>query len=1127
MKRVWSGFVICLMVGAAWAQSAKQPRMMGMQVIKDTKPVICFAGTTDMPANLPPPAEYIKWKNAGANARTKSAQFEVTYEGFTPEAQAAFQEAVNIWSTLIESPVPIRIRAQWTQLPANVLGGAQAGGYVGNFFGAPRINVWYPIALAEKLLGRAINPDSQPDISASFSSSANWHYGLADAPPAGRFDLLTVVLHEIGHGLGITHGFSVADGSGSLAISGFPVVYHSFMENGNAQNLVSNFPAPSANLGTQLTGQDLYWNSPLVLANNSNQRGRLYAPATFAPGNSIAHLDEETYSFPATNPNRLMTPFISPAERALDPGPIALNMLYDLGWRMLRIEHTPLPNTENVSAPYPVTARVITENGVTYDAASVRLQYTTNGTSFTSVPMTATGTANEFRGFIPTGNASYGYTISVTDGAQRVRTIPGQNFPQNQPSRQLIFGFTAGPDTQAPIISHVPKGFVKLSDGQLTLEAEVTDNINVQNVTLEYSLNGAALQTLPMTIKPDTDSTYVGTISWTAGQLADGNRIEYRIRARDVAAAQNQSGAPTLNTFYSVNVVALTATQDSYANNFNNISTAAADFFGDAGFSIKLESGFADGAIHTQHPYPEGQGFPNNRFEWVYQLRVPIRVKATDATVQFDEVVLVEPGEPGSTFPSEEFYDYVVVDGSKDGGVTWTTVANGYDSRDFGPWLTRYNSAITANISTAVGDPTLFRNRVLNLQDKFDTGDEVVLRFRLFSDPGAAGWGWAIDNLKIQIDDAGPRVLHNHLDILLPTAANLPVVFRPSDPSGLKSLFVDFSLNNGPVSSQQLPVAANVNEYTLNIDLSAAQIKVGDVLQYRIRATDNADNATNLPATGFFNVAVVSLAQPLNLYVSDFNTANTDFAGNFFSIAQPAGFGNGAIHSQHPYPVGFGISNQSAFSYILKRPIRVSGNNPLMVFDEIVVAEFTGAAVKDFVAIEGSKDGATWETIVPAYSSNVNAPWGAAFNTISVPNSALFRQRLVNLTESGRFRADDVILLRFRLQSDDVRNGWGWAIDNLSIQGPITGLEASLESDVHVYPIPANEQLVIEVGGAMSVTRAQVVTLQGRSVWANDWSSSGQPIRESVNTRDWPAGMYLVQIQTEAGVATRKVLVQH
>ena len=32
----------------------------------------------------------------------------------------------------------------------------------------------------------------------------------------------------------------------------------------------------------------------------------------------------------------------------------------------------------------------------------------------------------------------------------------------------------------------------------------------------------------------------------------------------------------------------------------------------------------------------------------------------------------------------------------------------------------------------------------------FKTGDIVFIRFRLFSDSSVFGWGWAIDNLRIQ-----------------------------------------------------------------------------------------------------------------------------------------------------------------------------------------------------------------------------------------------------------------------------------------------------------------------------------------------------------------------------------------
>src|SRR5687767_2211960 len=39
--------------------------------------------------------------------------FEVEYENFPPEAEAAVQYAVEIWQSLLVSPVPIRVSASW------------------------------------------------------------------------------------------------------------------------------------------------------------------------------------------------------------------------------------------------------------------------------------------------------------------------------------------------------------------------------------------------------------------------------------------------------------------------------------------------------------------------------------------------------------------------------------------------------------------------------------------------------------------------------------------------------------------------------------------------------------------------------------------------------------------------------------------------------------------------------------------------------------------------------------------------------------------------------------------------------------------------------------------------------
>ena len=255
----------------------------------------------------------------------------------------------------------------------------------------------------------------------------------------------------------------------------------------------------------------------------------------------------------------------------------------------------------------------------------------------------------------------------------------------------------------------------------LPLEARVTDNIGIASVVLEYSVNGVSQTNQNFVLQaPEVDSIYLTTINFGAG-VSNGDVIAYRIVATDNSSNSNARTVPATG-FFTLNVVGLEPTQDSYANDFN---TPSNDFFGN-GFSITQPAEFNDGAIHSDHPYPEGNTFPNQEINLIYQLKIPIRVKASEATVVFDEIVLVEPGEPGTVFGNQEFWDYVIVEGSKDGGLTWIPIANGYDSRDNSAWLARYNSAISGNNSTAVGDQHYTEPEHLTC------GLNLVLMMRLF-----------------------------------------------------------------------------------------------------------------------------------------------------------------------------------------------------------------------------------------------------------------------------------------------------------------------------------------------------------------------------------------------------------
>jgi hypothetical protein len=127
--------------------------------------------------------------------------------------------------------------------------------------------------------------------------------------------------------------------------------------------------------------------------------------------------------------------------------------------------------------------------------------------------------------------------------------------------------------------------------------------------------------------------------------------------------------------------------------------------------------------------------------------------------MSFDEVVLVEPGESGESFlnmdgtVNRNFFDYVIVQGSNDGGKNWFNFINGWDSYAYSTWLNAWNSGTDSQgNSTALGTAALVKKREIDLlsSGKFNPGEQVLIRFRLHADVGAHGWGWAIDNLNIQ-----------------------------------------------------------------------------------------------------------------------------------------------------------------------------------------------------------------------------------------------------------------------------------------------------------------------------------------------------------------------------------------
>ena len=402
--------------------------------------VIVYGINKDANTRVPPPPMQKPPRRHGHYFRGVQPQFTVTYTGFTTEARVAFQYAVDIWASQISSPVAIRVNARFVDLgglnPDNSidLGSASAPMKLG-----PN-NKWYAEALADKLAGQDLD-NRRADIRAAFNnhSDANWYFGTDGNTPSGKMDFVSIVLHELGHGLGFLAMGEPVDDKGTVRWQGFPGIYDSFVENGAGTDLTdtTTFPDPSAALLGQLSGGNLFWNGAKGVFAYGGTRPKLYAPSPWDNGSSYSHLDE--YEFWAGNPNSLMTPFFRTAEAIHNPGPITLGILEDMGWTITP-SPPPDPCTYTLSGSYESVS-----------AAGASLQVDVQTTD--DCEWTATSNSN-FLSVAPSiGKGSDTVTITVRRNTGVARTgtlkIAGEEFTVDQDA------YRPPPPPPQPIISDV------------------------------------------------------------------------------------------------------------------------------------------------------------------------------------------------------------------------------------------------------------------------------------------------------------------------------------------------------------------------------------------------------------------------------------------------------------------------------------------------------------------------------------------------------------------------------------------------------------------------------------------------------------------------------------------------
>lgn len=412
------------------------------------------------------------------------------------QAITAFEFALSIWGEHISSDVPIKVNANWMNLEGNTLGSARPTQIVQIGSGNPSIvdDTWYTLAQLSALTGRPVREqldDVDYDIDMNVQCDFDdWYFGTDANVPQNRSDFVTVVLHEIGHGLGFLGSMEANNDTDTaewgIGEDGDPVIFDRFTVDGSLNNLISTsaYPNPSTELYRALTGDrgGIFFegrDANRTLSGPGPDRARLYSPDTFDEGSSYSHFDQATFR---QSINALMLPFIDRTFAVHSPGPLFCGALSDMGWplgegcinlipsailvtNLSDLNFGVLNSGETAEISLVISNREDAETTLSGSLSIDSGQFTIQGSSSFSLEPGASQEIPIL--YVPTGDERDQATLSITHDASNI------------PSPYLIplEGESLGSDQVVELDQSYPNPFV------------VNNSSNIGNPTIEFAIS--------------------------------------------------------------------------------------------------------------------------------------------------------------------------------------------------------------------------------------------------------------------------------------------------------------------------------------------------------------------------------------------------------------------------------------------------------------------------------------------------------------------------------------------------------------------------------------------------------------------------------------------------------------
>jgi hypothetical protein len=206
----------------------------------------------------------------------------------------------------------------------------------------------------------------------------------------------------------------------------------------------------------------------------------------------------------------------------------------------LKILHTPLPNTQNVTGPYVINCQIVPLSGNTITYA--KIFWSRNNAAVTDSINLTHGSGNNYSGNIPGNGTSstYRYYLKAVDNTGKFNIAPA-----GAPASLFTF-YAIGTDTSKPVITHTPIGNYPRYNWPSPVYCSVTDPLGIDSVRVSW-YKGAAGQYKRFNLVRGAGNYWSGFFNSDTTQVAVGDTIFYRIIARDASAQHNMDSTAQYN----------------------------------------------------------------------------------------------------------------------------------------------------------------------------------------------------------------------------------------------------------------------------------------------------------------------------------------------------------------------------------------------------------------------------------------------------------------------------------------------------------------------------------------------------------------------------------------------------